>query len=1368
MNNVNDANLRQLSLHNFVSDSVNKIVSTLVPEEHTRASNQLINSIGAKSYGTITFTDNKSNRAEFIRIPPEAPVSEVKKYINTKWCHERPSLVISVTGGAKDYDMKPKLLRAFRRGLLKVASTTGAWIITGGMNTGIMKLVGEIVEMNPSRCRRIHLFGIATWGCVAGRDKLNDRGKTVEYTKPTIEEKNTAPLEPNHTKFIFIDDGSEGQFGREITFRARLERAISGDFFGARSRTTSTADMSTSTTTTPSFRPEQSDPVPVVLLVVEGGPNTVRTVHEAVVENNIPAVFFEGTGRCCDLFAKAVHLYAEYEKNLEGDEEISSSNVAALLSRRDGLKNQLREALKAELYAIGGVSNPPTISSDKKASKNSTTTMETKNQDIDSPDYFALVYECITTRRKFLNIVSLNSQSPVEPDIDLAILRALLRATSGSDAHKTNYERKREQFQLALEWNRVDIVKNEIMQHDRDWASTNLNDLFELALNRSQTAFVKLFLDHDFSLTDLFRNNDKLSLLYKSSMSKEHFEKISKSNNPLRTIYKIVLQPLIGDFFKVDVALRSQVSRAHTGVNLDINHEEYVCCTTSSRSQNDTARTLNQLTGSLPLESAALIATLIYRKRAEKENDINFEQRANDFEALAVHILNRFYRADPRTCIKAVIRQIPAYGNVTWLELAAKAEAKQFFAQRAVQDVLNNIWYGYIDQRESEKKIIFSTFMLWYSGFLYYHDELVKFNDETRFLDDLLSKSSLSPRTHTTKALRVQENTRDSTQTKLIHGVTDMDNNTPVEFVAVGRYENIIRPMYLYFDNILKFMRSPYVKYLYNLYFHLIFLLLFSYVVLCGVFPLYEFETDVCRPTIDSEKQEKDDDKSPSMINTESKTNTTIPYGLQKRNHPAITEYILLVWVTTLLCEEMRQLFSSEAQTTRNAIVQYFEVFWNQLDVLAIILFYVGFILRCLPLTECFCAARIVWSIDIAIWYIRSLDIFAAIKRLGPKLVMIGEMMNDLKFYMVLLIVFILGFGVSSHSLIYGTKEFSWHLPRELLHLSYWQIFGELDILSKFENNYRATGNAVFILLVTYMAIASILLVNLLIAMFSNTFDRLQNDTDRIWKFQRYSLICEYLSRPSIPPPFIFVAHLWRLILTTLSLCSKSSWIREKHDQHLKQTTYAIMLEERFASNIETIEDAFGDEVYHSCIKSAGKFTEEHDLDEERVQTPQDSINKKIQILETRQDNVLEYLRCLMDGMKIMGGARIKLPELRRLDAEESTDETIGPSDQSRQGLRRDSIIADTHRTSITPDTSQVSSMNFFRSLKTVSLSIGDNAVYDVHVCRETIFNKLVLEDNSYNHLDEGKDDMPAHVKCSLLGSSINILIALRRLVFRT
>ncbi len=40
-------------------------------------------------------------------------------------------------------------------------------------------------------------------------------------------------------------------------------------------------------------------------------------VHEAVVQNNIPAVFLEGTGRCCDLFAKAFRVYNEHCQKME-------------------------------------------------------------------------------------------------------------------------------------------------------------------------------------------------------------------------------------------------------------------------------------------------------------------------------------------------------------------------------------------------------------------------------------------------------------------------------------------------------------------------------------------------------------------------------------------------------------------------------------------------------------------------------------------------------------------------------------------------------------------------------------------------------------------------------------------------------------------------------------------------------------------------------------------------------------------------------------------------------------------------------------------------------------------------------------------
>ena len=47
-------------------------------------------------------------------------------------------------------------------------------------------------------------------------------------------------------------------------------------------------------------------------------------VHEAVVQNNIPAVFLEGTGRCCDLFAKACRLYNEYQQKFELADETAA------------------------------------------------------------------------------------------------------------------------------------------------------------------------------------------------------------------------------------------------------------------------------------------------------------------------------------------------------------------------------------------------------------------------------------------------------------------------------------------------------------------------------------------------------------------------------------------------------------------------------------------------------------------------------------------------------------------------------------------------------------------------------------------------------------------------------------------------------------------------------------------------------------------------------------------------------------------------------------------------------------------------------------------------------------------------------------
>lgn len=56
---------------------------------------------------------------------------------------------------------------------------------------------------------------------------------------------------------------------------------------------------------------------------------------------------------------------------------------------------------------------------------------------------------------------------------------------------------------------------------------------------------------------------------------------------------------------------------------------------------------------------------------------------------------------------------------------------------------------------------------------------------------------------------------------------------------------------------------------------------------------------------------------------------------------------------------------------------------------------------------------------------------------------------------MLMLIVFILAFGVSFYGLVHGVQQFSWHVPREIINLAYWQIFGELNALEVFERKRK-------------------------------------------------------------------------------------------------------------------------------------------------------------------------------------------------------------------------------------------------------------------------------------------------------------------------
>src|SRR5579872_6961309 len=63
--------------------------------------------------------------------------------------------------------------------------------------------------------------------------------------------------------------------------------------------------------------------------------------------------------------------------------------------------------------------------------------------------------------------------------------------------------------------------------------------------------------------------------------------------------------------------------------------------------------------------------------------------------------------------------------------------------------------------------------------------------------------------------------------------------------------------------------------------------------------------------------------------------------------------------------------------------------------------------------------------------------------------------------------------------------------------------------------------------------------------------------------------------------------------------------------------------------------------------------------------------------------------------------------------------------------------------------------LHVFIQHTSASLSINENADPDVRVDLESSFNAIAPEDFPYVHTCEGPDDMPAHVKTSLLGASV-------------
>ncbi|XP_068032066.1 transient receptor potential cation channel subfamily M member 6-like isoform X2 [Anomalospiza imberbis] len=238
------------------------------------------------AFGTINFQDgDHTYHAKYIRLSYDSNLDQLLHLMVKEWQMELPKLVISVHGGIQNFKLPSKVKQVFSKGLVKAAESTGAWIITEGINSGVSRHVGDALKGRASpHLRKICAIGIPPWGIIENQRDLIGKDVVCLYQTLGNPLSKLSTLNSMHSHFLMADDGTVGKYGNEIMLRRNLEKYISLQKIHTR----------------------MGQGVPIVGLVLEGGPSVILMVWEYVrASPAVPVVVYEGTGRAADILAFA-------------------------------------------------------------------------------------------------------------------------------------------------------------------------------------------------------------------------------------------------------------------------------------------------------------------------------------------------------------------------------------------------------------------------------------------------------------------------------------------------------------------------------------------------------------------------------------------------------------------------------------------------------------------------------------------------------------------------------------------------------------------------------------------------------------------------------------------------------------------------------------------------------------------------------------------------------------------------------------------------------------------------------------------------------------------------------------------------------
>ncbi|XP_021567214.1 transient receptor potential cation channel subfamily M member 2 isoform X2 [Carlito syrichta] len=1096
------------------------------------------------AFGDIVFTGLGQKAGKYVRVSQDTSSSVIYHLMTQHWGLDIPNLLISVTGGAKNFNMKLRLKSIFRRGLVKVAQTTGAWIITGGSHAGVMKQVGEAVrDFSLSSSYKegdVITIGVATWGTIHHRESLiHPMGSfPAEYILDEEGQGNLTCLDNNHSHFILVDDGTHGQYGVEISLRTKLEKFISEQT---------------------KERGGVAIKIPIVCVVLEGGPGTLNTIYNAIT-NGTPCVIVEGSGRVADVIAQVASL------------PISDITMSLIQQKLSMFFQEMFETFTESRIAE----------------------WTKKIQDI-------------VRRRQLLTIFREGKDG--QQDVDVAILQALLKASRSQDHF--GHENWDHQLKLAVAWNRVDIARSEIFTDEWQWKPTDLHPTMTAALISNKPEFVKLFLENGVRLKE-FVTWDTLLYLYENlepsclfhcklqKVLAEEPERLACAPAAPRVqMHHVaqVLRELLGDFtqplyprprhsdrprlllpmphIKLNVqgvSLRSLYKRSsgHVTFTMDPVRDLLIWAVVQNR---------GELAGIIWAQSqdciaAALACSKILKELSKEEEDTDSSEEmlalADEYEHRAIGVFTECYRKDEERAQKLLIHVSEAWGKTTCLQLALEAKDMKFVSHGGIQAFLTKVWWGQLCVDNGLWRVVLCMLV-----FPLLFTNLVSFRE---------------------KRLQAESG--------------------PTRARA--------------------FFNAPVVIFHLNILSYFTFLCLFAYVLMVDFQP-----------------------------------------------RPSWCEYVIYLWLFSLVCEETRQLFydPDECGLMKKAAL-YFSDFWNKLDVGAILLFIAGLTCRLIP--AMLYSGRVILALDFIMFCLRLMHIFTVSKTLGPKIIIVKRMMKDVFFFLFLLAVWVVSFGVAKQAiLIHNESRVDW-IFRGVVYHSYLTIFGQIptyiDGVNFNPDQCSPNGTDPYkpkcpesdmaqlapafpewltvLLLCLYLLFTNILLLNLLIAMFNYTFQQVQEHTDQIWKFQRHDLIEEYHGRPPAPPPFILLSHLQlfvkRVVLKIPAKRHKQLKNKLEKNEEAALLSWEIYLKENYLQNQQYQQKQRPEQKIEDISNKVDTMVDLLDLDRLKRSG---SMEQRLASLEEQVTQTTRALHWIVRTLRDSGfGSEAGIPSMASQEAPEKQD----------------------------------------------------------------------------------------------------------------